>query len=634
MILQALHDLAEREKLIENPDYEMKPVRWIVTIGPGGKFLGLSDTNKVAPQEGKKKPKLIAKTFALPRETARTSGDKAFFFCDKADYVFGVNVDKDEKKQWPAEKLANRFALFREKVSDCAKTTNDEAVIAVRDFLEGIAAGKPVPMLAEDVGPGDAFAFKYTKDDALVSSRETVRRYWNAQRNQTTGLAKSAHLRCLVSGVAFAESGLFPPTKKAPGIAGDTSLISFNAKAFESYGWEGNENAPVSREAGVAASTGLNRLLNPAYPDPSNPELSLPRRTMRLTDDTALCYWSAKPKDEFSNAFDDIMSANPESVREEYRSIWRGVEPPEKDLTPFYGLIITGQKGRAVMRDWFETTLSGAQQNIARHFSDLRIVRNAPWKKGEEAPPAISRNTLLESIAAQGKLENVPATLAAQFMRAAITGTIYPFAILTAAVERSRAEAGRAEWVDHQHRDGRAALIKAVLNRRNRLQQSTNFKEIKEAMDPSNKNPGYVLGCLLAVLEKLQQEALGDVNASVTDKFFSGASAAPRATFDRLMRNARHHARKAGDGENKGLVFNLERLIDAFMIAINVEERKGQPIGFPLTLPIEQQGLFVIGYHHMRHWLFMNRDERDVWNASHPEAPRAFLWQSKKAVAA
>lgn len=53
-------------------------------------------------------------------------------------------------------------------------------------------------------------------------------------------------------------------------------------------------------------------------------------------------------------------------------------------------------------------------------------------------------------------------------MRSALQGTTYPLSILQRAIERQRAEIGRDTWADSTRRDARAALIKAVLNRRRR----------------------------------------------------------------------------------------------------------------------------------------------------------------------
>jgi CRISPR-associated protein Csd1 len=119
-------------------------------------------------------------------------------------------------------------------------------------------------------------------------------------------------------------------------------------------------------------------------------------------------------------------------------------------------------------------------------------------------------------------------------------------------------------------------------------------------------------------MERLQAEALGDVNASVIDRYFAAASATPRAAFRTLLKGARHHARKAAD-QNPQRVFGLERLLDELVGRFTPTAG-----GFPGRLDLEQQGLFVIGYHHMRKFLWMTREERDAWAAEHPGAPAAF----------
>ena len=39
MILKELTDLANREELVDDPDFEPKDVRWLITVGAGGEFL-------------------------------------------------------------------------------------------------------------------------------------------------------------------------------------------------------------------------------------------------------------------------------------------------------------------------------------------------------------------------------------------------------------------------------------------------------------------------------------------------------------------------------------------------------------------------------------------------------------------
>ena len=49
------------------------------------------------------------------------------------------------------------------------------------------------------------------------------------------------------------------------------------------------------------------------------------------------------------------------------------------------------------------------------------------------------------------------------------------------------------------------------------------------SLDPNETNPAYRLGRLFAALEGVQRAALGKVNATIRDRFFSAASATPRA---------------------------------------------------------------------------------------------------------
>jgi CRISPR-associated protein Csd1 len=80
----------------------------------------------------------------------------------------------------------------------------------------------------------------------------------------------------------------------------------------------------------------------------------------------------------------------------------------------------------------------------------------------------------------------------------------------------------------------------------------------------------------------------------------------------------------------------LERLIDQLCSQFDVSLKKTEnpkavyENGFPAYLSQEQQGMFVLGYHQMRKWLWMTREERDIWNGEHPDAARAYFWEKKE----
>jgi CRISPR-associated protein Csd1 len=619
MILQALFQLAEQEHLVPDPDYEVRPVAWLVPIDVGGRLLPFRGTHVLSERnDGKAKP--LAKSFTVPRQPLRTSGDRAFFFCDKSEYVFGLLPSITAGAVRTSEKLGGRFALFREQIGACADATHDVAVDAVRQALDDVAAGRQQVRLPDDCQPNDLFAFIYAPDgDQLVHERRSVREYWKEQRRQAVG--SGASFQCAVTGQLMNEPGNFPKVKRVPGgTSSGVSLVSFNAPAFESYGLSSNENAPISRAAAEAAATALDRLLHPAYANPSRPNHTLARRHIRLSEDTVVCYWASSDHGEaFVDVFAPLLEIpdDPRVVGDTYRAIWNGRTVAPRDAGAFYALTLSGAQGRVVVRDWFETSVAEAVENLAQHFADLAIVRNTPPPRDRPLPPQLSLPTLLGALAPFGKKDQIPAALAADIVRAALRGSPYPVSLLQRALERTRAEIGKEEWSDLERRDARAALIKAVLNRRRRTGQVTpTYPEISAIMDPTNTQPGYLLGRLMAVIERLQQLALGDVNAGVVDRYFGAASATPRAVFVRLLKNARHHARKAKDDPQKGGSARwLERQIDAIAAPFDPKQN-----GFPAWLDLEQQGLFVLGYHQQRHALWTKREDREPPGTASPES--------------
>ncbi len=147
----------------------------------------------------------------------------------------------------------------------------------------------------------------------------------------------------------------------------------------------------------------------------------------------------------------------------------------------------------------------------------------------------------------------------------------------------------------------RVALLKAAYNRYFRLfpDRSPIAKEFAVALDPDHPSPSYHLGRLFAVLERIQGEAIDDINASICDRFLGQALAAPALMFPRLMKLSHHHLGKIG-GNKPGRRVNLDKLIDELV------GRLGRQ--FPQTQSLSDQGIFIIGYHHQRASFFVKKD--------------------------
>lgn len=632
MILQALHELAEAEELIGNPAFERKPISWVVELTKTGRLVQISD-HRLDLNEGKAdkkrkplKPKRVGKHEELPRQPGRTSGDRAFAFVDKPEYALGL--DPDGKR--PASKVAARASLFQQQIAACADATDDTAVRTVVAFLERLTADRSLieGKIPKELAANDLLAFRVGEDADLVHQRSAVRAWWNEECKSSTADGDT-RFRCLVSGAPVDEPGLVPLIKPVPGgTPSGVALVSFNTGAYESYGLEGNENAPISVQAAQRVATAFNRLLSPRPINAEGKDLS-PRR-ITLSGDTVVVYWSPKGDPSTLDAFLSLTEAvSASSIGDVYRAVWKGEIPGIKDPSRFYAAVVTGTQGRAIIRGYVDTTVESALKGLAKHFADLQLVRNAKPSGDQVVPPAIPLRAMLDALTAPGRESSVPASLAADIVRSALDPNLaYPTSVLQRAILRERAEAGQDGWLAAFRRDARAALIKAVLVRQYHISVEPN-------MNPDFESDGYQLGMLTAVLERLQATALDDINATVVDRFFAAASATPAAVFPRLLKLARHHARKASGSDkrtNQVAAQRYERLIDAIASRFKIDPRRYPPLpgAFPSHLALREQGLFILGYHQMRHWLWMNEDERIAWEREHADADRAFLWRTEK----
>jgi CRISPR-associated protein Csd1 len=174
------------------------------------------------------------------------------------------------------------------------------------------------------------------------------------------------------------------------------------------------------------------------------------------------------------------------------------------------------------------------------------------------------------------------------FMRSILMDTPYPEGLYVAIMNRIRHdndEEGRSRKITYI----RAAFIKAHLLRKYRHQHPNPYQEaLTMALNESYTHPAYVLGRLFAWLEKAQTEAIGrEVNATIKDRYFTSACAAPASVFPVLLRLSQHHLAKAEYGGH------LDRKIQELLNLLDARP-------FPSRLTLDEQGIFVLGYYHQR----------------------------------
>lgn len=594
MIYQALYALAEREQLVGDPAYEPAPVAYLIRVGRNGEYLGYSAPRLEPPLDRKGKPKGRARppSRPVPRRSDRTSKERAEFLVDKAEYVFGV--DPTGKRE--AQKLAVRNRLFLEYLDAAQQALGSEGLLAVSQFLR-----RPLPAdLQAVVTPekesekneraGELFAFVYVPQDPLLCVHDVpgVRAWFGRQLESADSDLVG---QCLVTGREdepltrlHAKPKNIPPKSRTKG---GVPLTSANADAFKSYRLDDIQCAPVSRRANVAVETALNRLLDPAYVKPDG-ETAEPRR-VTLSDDTVFLYWSRE--ESRLDWIAGIESESPEKVAEILRSPWKSGHAPLDDPSAFYALILSGTQGRAIVRSFLQSTVGDVARAVDRYREEVRIVK--PYREGEGS---FGLADYRRALVPRRDLDLLPPPLATDLYLAIVFDRPFPQSILQAVIRRNRAELlpkrERGDGRDDLLLATRCSLLKAFLMR-NRKENLT------VALDPQRPDPPYRLGRLLAIIDKLQQDALGSVNATLVDRYYGSASSTPQAVFPTLLRRSQNHLGKLRR-EKRGLAVNTEKLLQDVMADLTT---------FPKTMTLEQQGLFALGFYQQRQDFYTKKEE-------------------------
>jgi CRISPR-associated protein Csd1 len=253
--------------------------------------------------------------------------------------------------------------------------------------------------------------------------------------------------------------------------------------------------------------------------------------------------------------------------------------------TRFFILGLSPNASRISIRFWHNDTFGDYVKQIGQHFKDLSLVRSNTQYDPEFIPvPRI----LLETAPLRDK-NRIPPLLGGALMQSILTGSCYPQSLYTAILSRIRN--------DHNVNYVRVSVIKACLARRARIFNNMNGKEILAmSLNEQATSKAYRLGRLFALLEKAQQDAVPNSNATIKDRYFGAASATPGAVFPILLRLAQHHISKAEYG------FSTDKKIEEVISGIDT---------FPAHLNLEDQGVFVLGYYHQRQAIYQKSEKKE-----------------------
>ena len=610
MILQALNRyyeilLKDPEQDISPPGYSAVGVSFVLNISAQGELLDVLPLFDQVPQ-GKKMVER-PRRMIVPEQVKRSSGISPNFLCDNNAYVLGIS-DKDS--QDPTHS-ARRFEAFRQLNKDLLASADCETARAVSAFLEGYdyPKGREHPAIAPELellqkGGNLVFMFRGT----YAHEDPAIRQVWEGYK---VGKGANPGL-CLVTGETAPIARLHASLQGIRGTnATGATLVGFNAPAYESYNREQGQISPVSEKAVFAYTTALKYLLSSANP---NKKLTI--------GNTTVVYWAESEKQGYAHAFDALFE--PPSIDEQVFTDQTGRKKSEKGLKEvaekirhvqkldlaalldelknenprFYVLGLAPNAARISVRFFLTDPFQKIVERMMQHYRDLEIV-----KEFENQPAYITvRHILDETVSKKASNPEASPLMAGAMFRSILTGSPYPAALYYAIINRIRADMDDSQKNIHKINYVRAAVIKAFLIRKYRNQPEEPIQEVLVmSLNEESTIPAYALGRLFAVLEKVQEEAIGKLNASIKDRYFTSACASPASVFPVLLRLSQHHISKAEYG------YISDRRIQDILGLLDVQNN---PI--PARLSLDDQGIFILGYYHQRAAFYAPKNDKNA----------------------
>lgn len=584
-LYQALVKYADIAGVVEKPHHNEAKFHWQLDLNLDGSLAADVLTPLTTPRLVGKKERIDSFAVRVVPRTTRTSGVSPMLASDDIAYVLGWVETPDRQPGESEEDWAKaqrkreissreRHATWRqltEEWAEFARAQDDPIPHALLRFLDNHVHEVQRP---EQWSSKDGVFVRVA--GVAASESPTAARFWSqridAKKAATQGL-------CLICGRYGSLVETFPAQVKGPlipqGQSSGVAPISINEFAY-GYGLrKGLGQVPVCVQCSLAAIGALNKLLSDDEHRSWNSE-------------SVTIWWVEEPQ-QHNHAL-IIDEAKPEQIVELIETVESGKKHPGTlDLAEFHSLTLQGNASRMMVRDWTHMPVEELQRNIAQWFRDTEIApmwatdpRHSPlWRLAQSTGRYDkSKNQYLRATDPAGRH---PHLIADVLRETALRNHPLPRHIAAHLVQRIAAD-GRIDGT-------RAAILRLHLNR-GLHQKGT----IMPGLDTTNTEPCYLLGRLLSVYEDTQYAAArsdgGDPpNATFADKYLAGAITSPRLVLTAGAKQASAWLAKLRKSKRD---YYLRKQIDEIIALISVDNPG------PLNASIDEQALFVLGYHHQR----------------------------------
>ncbi|MDQ2850585.1 MAG: type I-C CRISPR-associated protein Cas8c/Csd1 [Actinomycetota bacterium] len=390
--------------------------------------------------------------------------------------------------------------------------------------------------------------------------------------------AKSSGARglCLVCGTEGDLVSSFPQMVKGSLVPGGqssgTALISINELVY-GYGLtRGLGQVPICADCANAIPASLNHLLS--------------NRTHTRRDNRTVMIWWIEGNDDLDPF---LMTDHPTlgDVTALLASVGRGRPAEPVSQQEFHSLLLSANAARLVVRRWNHVPLAHIKATIASWFRDIEIEpryadghRYQPLWRIAQATGSHDGATYLRTGDPGG---HHPEDITERLRLCAFEGAPVGPALLAHTLGRISAD-GRID-------DPRAAFLRLAITRTPHLKECP-----MPGLEPANTTPCYVLGRLLAAYEALQIAAArayggSTPNTTFADKLLAGAISSPRLVLSAGEKQSAAWLGKLGrSGRDRYHRRDIDTIIDLLDSDAVV----------PARANLQEQALFVLGYHHQR----------------------------------
>jgi len=584
MIIQALNEYYKRlirDQTTDIPSFgfSTEKICFALVLDKTGKLVDVKD---LRTREG---GKIIPIQLIVPAPNKKTAGIDPNFLWGNTAYILG----SDKREYSDPDRLKKMFKKFRELQHIIGDEIDDIGMKAVLNFLD-LWSPKNIEKLRywEEMA-GMNLVFQLDNERKYVHEHPYIQKQWIKYFSEKQS---NYCAFCLASGEKNVIARLHPSIKGVKNAQpSGASLVSFNQDSFCSYNKKQSFNAPISEDVAFNYTTALNYLL-----------LFNSRQKVQIGDATTV-FW-AERKTPFEGFLKDIL--DPQNNQADLGELRRFLEAAREGKMPkeientrnmkFYILGLSPNASRLAVRFWYVSTVEDICNKIGQHFNDLAIIKNY-----DDDPEFPGMWHLLRELAPQKEIDKLSPILAGLFMKSILTGERYPSNLLSVIINRICTEQSLKNKNTGKPIENitylRASMIKAYIVRNSRFKNRVEREVISMSLDKEEKNVGYLLGRLFAILEKVQKDAVPGANTTIKDRYYGSASATPAIVFPQLLRLTQHHIQKSDYG------VNADKQIEEVLQDIQK---------FPSHLSLEDQGIFALGYYHQKRDFYKKLDNKEV----------------------